>query len=62
LAELKQQKVALRELTQSFESIVPTMTEAETISYAERAKIYGEVAAMRWLQQQHTANTSPGGQ
>jgi hypothetical protein len=62
LAELKQQKVALRELTQSFESIVPTMTEAETISYAERAKIYGEVAAMRWVQQQHPANTSPGGQ
>ena len=62
LAELKQQKLAFRELSQSFQSINPTMTEAELLSYGERAKIYGEVAAMRWLQQQHAANTSPGGQ
>lgn len=54
--ELKQQRAALRELSQSFQSIAPTLSEAEMVSYAERAKIYGEAAAMRWLQQQHPPN------
>jgi hypothetical protein len=53
---LKQQRAALGELVQGFDSIVPTLTEAEMVSYGERARIYGEAAAMRWVQQQHAPN------
>lgn len=52
MEELKQQKVALKEWSQSYQSIHPTMTEAELINYGERVKIYGELEAWRWVQQQ----------
>jgi hypothetical protein len=62
LDELKQQKLAFRELTASFGSAFGNATETERDGYTERVKIYGEVAAMRWLQQQHPANSTQGGQ
>jgi len=34
------------------------MTEAELLSYTERQRLYGELEAMRWLQQRRSA---PGG-
>ena len=62
LEELKQQKLEFRELMKTMGPGVDLMSEDIQKSYFDRLKIYGEVAAMRWLQQQHTANTSPGGQ
>lgn len=56
LEELKQQKAALRELTSSFQAIAPTMTEAERVSYVERAIMFGDVAAKQWVLQQHASN------
>jgi hypothetical protein len=53
LAELKQQKADLSQLDKSFQAIAPNLTDAERVSFQERTKIYGEVAAMRWLVQQH---------
>ena len=53
LQELKQQKSMLSQLDKSFEAMQPGLTEAEKVSFQERVKIYGEVAAMRWLVQQH---------
>jgi len=62
LEELKQQKLAFRELSLNFSSAFINATEGERASYTERVKIYGEVAAMRWLQQQHPASVPQGGQ
>ena len=53
LQELKQQKSMLSQLDKSFEAIQPGLTDAEKVSFQERVKIYGEIAAMRWLQQEH---------
>ena len=51
--EIKQQKATLSQLDKSFEAIQSSLTDAEKVSFQERMKIYGEVAAMRWLVQQH---------
>jgi hypothetical protein len=61
LEELKQQKLAFRELTQTMGPQFITLPEDEQKSYFDRVKIYGEVAAMRWLQQQHPASIPQGG-
>lgn len=53
LEELKQQKVALSQLDKSVQAIQSSLTDAEIVSFQERIRIYGEVAAMRWLVQQH---------
>jgi hypothetical protein len=53
LEELKQQKIALSQLDKSVQAIQPGLTDAEIVSFQERTRIYGEVAAMRWLLQQH---------
>ena len=57
LAELKEQKVSLRGLTQAIQDAVPNMTEAELLSYTERQRLYGELEAMRWLQQRRNASS-----
>jgi hypothetical protein len=61
LAELKQQKTVLKDLAKNFDSAYPNMSEAETVSYYERARIYGEVQAKRWVQQQHGGTTPNSG-
>lgn len=61
LAELKQQRASLKELTQSFNAAYPNLSEAEMLSYSERARIYGEVQAKRWVQQQHGMTTPNSG-
>ena len=62
LEELKAQKLTVRALSVNFSSAFGNATEAERDTYTERVKIYGEVAAMQWLQQQHPANSTQGGQ
>jgi len=52
LQELNQQKAMLNQLEKNFEAIQPGLTDAERVSFQERVKIYGEIAAMRWLLQQ----------
>jgi len=61
LAELKQQKASLRALTQATQDALPNMTEAELLSYTERQRLYGELEAMRWLQQRGTPPNLPEG-
>jgi hypothetical protein len=53
LQELNQQKAMLSQLDNSFEAIQPGLTDAEKVGFQERVKIYGEVAAMQWMLQQH---------
>src|SRR5579862_7623104 len=60
LEELKQQKAALSQLDRRVQAIQPGLTDAEMVSFQERIRIYGEVAAMHWLVQQHSnPQTSP---
>jgi hypothetical protein len=59
LAELKEQRVSLRGLTQAIQDAIPNMTEAELLSYSERQRLYGEVEAMRWLQQRRNSTSGP---
>jgi hypothetical protein len=59
LAELKDQRAVLRELTKGIQDALPNMTEAELLSYTERQRLYGELEAMRWLQQRRNAATGP---
>ena len=61
LAELKQQRVSLRTLTQVTQDALPNLTEAELLSYTERQRLYGELEAMRWLQQRRTPPNLPEG-
>ena len=61
LEELKQQRVSLQALRQSFKAIYPSLTEAELLAWKEREKIFGEIPAMRWVQQQHSAGAPAGG-
>ena len=56
LEEIRQQKQDLRALTSVYSSAFAAATDAERDNYMERVKIYGEAAAMRWLQQQHAAD------
>src|SRR5207245_2489897 len=51
LAEIKEQKASLNGLRQAMQDALPDMTEAELLSYTERQRLYGELDAMRWLQQ-----------
>lgn len=60
-AELKQQRAELRELSQVVPSTMPDMTEAELFAYTERQRIYGEVAAFRWLRQRHPPEAATPG-
>ena len=61
LAELKEQKGSLRGLRQAVEKELPNMSEAELLSYTERQRLYGELEAMRWLQQRRTPSNLPEG-
>ena len=52
LQEIKQQEFKLNQLVKSFEAIKPALTDAEQVSFQERVKIYGEIAAVQWALQQ----------
>jgi hypothetical protein len=53
LAELDQQKQAIRVALTSKEQVLPTLTETDLTSYFERKKLYGEMNAIQWLQSKH---------
>lgn len=59
--ELKQQKLSIRQLSQSFQSALPNLTEMEKENFEEREKIYGEIAAMRWVMEQRGTGTPSQG-
>jgi hypothetical protein len=56
LLQLKQQKKDLVPIIQSFNAIYIQMSPDEMVNYSERAKIYGELPAMKWVIQQHPPN------
>jgi hypothetical protein len=51
LSQLKARKDAARENSQHFEQWMRSANEAEIISYFDRLKLYGEIEAMKWMQQ-----------
>ena len=60
LHEIKQQEFKLNQLVKNFAGIKPALTDAEQVSFQERVKIYGEIAAMQWaLQQRGIPQNSP---
>ena len=50
--ENKQQTLAMAQTGQAFYVIRPSLTDDEIAGYYERAKIYGEIEAMKWAIQQ----------
>ena len=53
LAEFKQQKASMRDSIQNWNSQFMNATEDQKINYWERTKIYGELEALHWWQQQN---------
>src|SRR5947208_104238 len=45
---LAQRRAAIRVLAQQVETVLPTMSDQDLISYFDRMKIFGEQAAIRW--------------
>lgn len=52
-AALERQKQAMSEALAARDRLLPTLDENELASYFERKKLYGEVAAVQWLQSKH---------
>ncbi len=52
LADFKQQKAAMRDVVKNAEVLLPNMSEDQLNGYWEREKIYGELNAMKWLNEQ----------
>jgi hypothetical protein len=59
LADLKQQKEAAKQFSQN-QNAVLSLSEEQQTAYWERMKIYGEIPAMQWLQQQTPATPNTG--
>jgi hypothetical protein len=60
LQQLKDQKKSLDNLLQNFDKVETGMTPDEMVNYAQRARIFGDSAAMNWAIQQHPpANPQP---
>jgi RNA polymerase sigma factor (sigma-70 family) len=49
LNQIAQQRAAINELVQQAEPLMPAMSEQDVLNFENRRKIFGEVAAMRWL-------------
>jgi hypothetical protein len=60
LAELKQQRTDFKSLNTSLASAYANMSEADWMSYSDRLKTYGEVEAVKWLQQRVANRAGPG--
>jgi hypothetical protein len=60
LAEMKQERASLRELSKGFWTAFGTASEDQLASYCERVKVYGELPAMHWLVQQNVATPNTG--
>ncbi len=59
LAEMKQERAAIRTLDESVRKQFAAMAEADLLSYLNRERVYGELEAMRWLQQRTRATATP---
>jgi hypothetical protein len=57
LVELKQERVSLKELWKDLPVVYGNMTEAEILGLSDRIKTYGEVEALRWVQQRFGTNS-----
>jgi hypothetical protein len=53
IEQLQAQRAAAKQSTQLFDQWWRTATEAEIISYFDRVKLYGESAALGWLQSRY---------
>ena len=51
MSEIDARKKEMRETSAEFGSWYRTASDSEMISYFDRVKIFGEVAAMRWLRE-----------
>jgi hypothetical protein len=60
LTEMRQERGTIRDLTKSFSAAFDTANDDHLNGYWERAKVYGELPAMRWLVQQNAATPSTG--
>jgi RNA polymerase sigma factor (sigma-70 family) len=49
LDQIVQQKAAFNELWKQAEPLMPTMSDQDWISYTDRRRIFGEVAALQWV-------------
>ena len=45
---LAQRREAIRALAQQVETVLPTMSDQDLISYFDRMKVFGEQAAIGW--------------
>ena len=59
LEGLNQQRQDARTLMKDFQAAFLKMTPDDRVSYVERVKVYGEVAAMKWLQGRTAAPPAP---
>jgi hypothetical protein len=59
LAELKRERDSLKGLSKSLSAALGNMTEAEMLGFSDRMKTYGEVEALRWVQQRFGTNSLP---
>lgn len=57
---LRQQRVAIRDLAQNAQQVLPNLDEDQLNSYWERVKIYGELNAMQWLKEQQAVTPNNG--
>jgi len=53
LDELTRQRAAIRELTSQFDSLQQRMSDQDWISYKDRWRAFGEMAALRWMIGKH---------
>lgn len=59
LEEIHQQREEIKTLLPAAQSLIRQMTEADVLSYWERAWQFGDVEAARWLLKQYGANPRP---
>jgi hypothetical protein len=59
-AELKQMKADFRSLNAGLTTAYANLSEADWQTYSDRMKTYGEVEAMKWLQQLSANRATPG--
>jgi hypothetical protein len=60
LAGFKDTKSTIKNMNQTVVPTIATLSEDQMTSYWERLKIYGEMNALQWLQQQNAAMPSSG--
>ena len=61
LAEIDRQRQSVAQLMQVRDRLLPSLREAELCNYFDREKLYGEIAAMQWLQAQYDGAIPPSG-